>query len=119
MEGSPPKALVVDDDPALRMLVRVNLELEGFNVSEAGTLDEAKQSVADSRPDLVLLDVHVGREDSRALLDELRAGGVRVAIVTGSVDVAEYRDVADGVLEKPFEPSSLVELARRLARVGS
>lgn len=119
MEGPTPKALVVDDDAALRMLVRVNLELEGFAVREAETLDEAKQAVADSRPDVVLLDVHVGREDSAALLHELRAGGIRVAVVSGSADVAEYRDLADGVLEKPFEPSSLIELARRLARVGA
>jgi two-component system KDP operon response regulator KdpE len=118
MAGSPPKALVVDDDPALRMLVRVNLELEGFAVSEAETLDGAKRALADSRPDVVLLDLHVGREDSGPLLRELRAAGVRVAVVTGSADVADYQDLADGVLEKPFEPSSLIELARRLARVG-
>jgi DNA-binding response OmpR family regulator len=118
MEGLTPKALVVDDDAALRMLVRVNLELEGFVVSEAETLDAAKQAVADSRPDVVLLDLHVGREDSGPLLRDLRAEGVPVAVVTGSADVAEYEDVADGVLEKPFEPRSLIELARRLARVG-
>src|SRR6478672_5303788 len=102
MEGSTPTALVVDDDPALRMLMRVNLELDGFAVSEAETLDQAKESLAGGRPDVVLL-------------HELRAGGVPVAVVTGSADVAEYRDIADGVLEKPFEPASLVELARRLA----
>jgi DNA-binding response OmpR family regulator len=117
MGWSTPKALVVDDDAALRMLMRVNLELDGFAVSEAETLDQAKESLAGGRPDVVLLDVHVGREDSGALLHELRAGGVPVAVVTGSADVAEYRDIADGVLEKPFEPSSLIELARRLARV--
>jgi DNA-binding response OmpR family regulator len=118
MAGSSPKALVVDDDPALRMLVRVNLELEGFAVSEAETIDAAKRALAVSRPDVVLLDLHVGREDSGPLLHELRAEGVRVAVVTGSADVADYRDIADGVLEKPFEPSSLIELARRLARVS-
>jgi DNA-binding response OmpR family regulator len=117
MEGPTPKALVVDDDASLRMLVRVNLELEGFAVTEAGTLEEARRAVADDRPDVVLLDLHVGREDSVALLHELRARGVRVAVVTGSADVGEYEDTADGVLEKPFEPSSLIALARRLARV--
>jgi DNA-binding response OmpR family regulator len=118
MEAPAPKALVVDDDPALRMLMRVNLELDGFAVSEAETLAQAKESLAADRPDVVLLDVHVGREDSGALLGELRADGVPVAIVTGSADVADYRDIANAVLEKPFEPSSLIELARRLARVS-
>src|SRR5262245_38854550 len=119
MVGSTPRVLVVDDDPALRMLMRVNLELDGFAVSEAESLSQAKDALSGVRPDVVLLDVHVGREDSGPLLDELRADGVPVAVVTGSADVDEYRDIADGVLEKPFEPSSLVELTRRLARVGS
>src|SRR3989442_15864478 len=104
MGGSTPKALVVDDDPALRMLMRVNLELDGFAVSEAETLDQAKESLAGGRPDVVLLDVHVGREDSGALLHELRAGGVPVAVVTGSADRPRCRGIPDGVLPNPFAP---------------
>ena len=38
MQAQTPTALVVEDDAALRMLVRVNLELEGFAVEEASTL---------------------------------------------------------------------------------
>jgi DNA-binding response OmpR family regulator len=117
MEAPVPTALVVDDDAALRMLMRVNLELDGFTVREAETLDDARRALVGGRPDVVLLDLHVGREDSGSLLVELRADGVPVAIVTGSADLADYQDLADGVLEKPFEPSSLVALARRLARV--
>src|SRR5438445_4348669 len=117
MEAPTPKALVVDDDAALRMMMRVNLELDGFAVTEAGTLTEARDAIAGSRPDVVLLDLHLGREDSGELLGALRADGVPVAVVTGSADLNEYRDLADGVLEKPFVPASLVELARRLARV--
>ncbi len=78
MEGSVPKALVVDDDPALRMLMRVNLELDGFAVNEAGTLAEAEEALAGGRPDVVLLDIHLGRDDTGALLDALRADGVPV-----------------------------------------
>jgi hypothetical protein len=37
--------------------------------------------------------------------------------VTGSVDVENFRDAADGVLTKPFVPQDLVDLARRLAKV--
>ena len=46
MQAQTPTALVVEDDAALRMLVRVNLELEGFAVEEAGTLDEAEAALA-------------------------------------------------------------------------
>jgi DNA-binding NtrC family response regulator len=110
------KVLVVDDDEALRLLCRVNLELEGFEVSEAASVDEAEQALA-AGPDVVLLDVHLGGEDSSDLIDRIHAGGIKVCVVTGSVDVSEYRARADAVLSKPFVPAALVEVARRLARV--
>ena len=117
MQAQTPTALVVEDDAALRMLVRVNLELEGFTVDEAGTLDEAEAALARSTPDVVLLDVHLDGRETLDLLARLRAEGVPVALVTGSVDVDEYRDAADAVLSKPFVPQTLVAIARRLARV--
>jgi DNA-binding response OmpR family regulator len=117
MQEETPTALVVEDDAALHMLVRVNLELEGFVVEEAGTLDDAEAAFARTRPDVVLLDVHLEGRETLGLLARLRAEGVPVALVTGSVDVDEYRDAADAVLSKPFEPHALLAIARRLARV--
>ncbi|MGZ4334490.1 MAG: response regulator transcription factor [Gaiellaceae bacterium] len=117
MQASRPTALVVDDDPALRMLMRVNLELEGFEVTEAATILETEAAVRALRPDVVLLDVHLGGEQTLSLLARLRAEGIRVALVTGSVDVDDYRTSADAILAKPFAPDTLVALARRLARV--
>jgi DNA-binding response OmpR family regulator len=117
MQEETPTALVVEDDAALRMLVRVNLELEGFVVEEAGTLDDAEAALARRRPDVVLLDVHLEGRETLGLLARLRAEGVPVALVTGSVDVDEYRDAADAVLSKPFEPHALLAIAKRLARV--
>ena len=119
MAAKVPTALVVDDDAALRLLSRVNLELEGFVVFEASTVVEADASVAADRPDVVLLDVHLGSESSLDLLERLRASGIPVVLVTGSVEVDEYRDRADAVLPKPFVPQALVELARRLAKVDA
>jgi DNA-binding NtrC family response regulator len=110
------KVLVVDDDEALRLLCRVNLELEGFEVSEAASVTEAEQALADG-PDVVLLDVHLGGDDSSDLIERIHAAGIKVCVVTGSVDVTEYRARADAVLSKPFVPAALVDVARRLARV--
>jgi DNA-binding response OmpR family regulator len=110
-------ALVVDDDAALRMLVRVNLELDGFEVVEAATVADAEKALRDGRPEVVLLDVHLAGHDTRSFAARLRAAGIPVAIVTGSADPDLYREDADAVLTKPFLPQALVELARRLARV--
>jgi DNA-binding response OmpR family regulator len=112
------RVLVVDDDVSLRLLCRVNLELDGFAVREAATIAEAERAVAEERPDVVFLDVHLQQDDTRELLGRLRAAGIPVALVTGSVDLDDFRDVADAVLGKPFEPRLLVDTARRLARVG-
>ena len=113
------KALIVDDDAALRLLCRVNLELEGFAVREAATVAEAAEAVQSERPDVVLLDVHLGGEETSALLDSLRGDGIPVALVTGSADADLFRDRADAVVLKPFDPQELVEIARRLARVDA
>jgi len=117
MQAPRPAALVVDDDAALRMLMRVNLELEGFEVRECGTIEEAEAAVRGARPDVVLLDVHLRGQETLSLLARLRAQSIPVALVTGSVDVEQYRASADAVLTKPFAPTDLVRLARRLARV--
>jgi DNA-binding response OmpR family regulator len=109
--------LVVDDEPSLRLLCRVNLELEGFRVLEAGTLDDARRLLEAEPPDVVLLDVHIAGDDGRDLLEELRASesSTKVVMLTGSVDVALGRfEAADRVVAKPFEPLELVAVIRGL-----
>src|SRR5581483_5058003 len=111
--------LVVDDDASLRLLCRVNLELEGYRVLEAATLEEAAETIATEAVDVILLDVHVGSGDGRVFLRQLRDAetDVRVALFTGSSKLDdEDREIADGVLPKPFALEQLTETVRRLAR---
>ena len=115
MTGGEPLILVVEDDPSLRLLCRVNLELEHYRVEEAATIEAAREAVAAERPALVFLDVRLGADDCDALLDELRLAGIPVVLVSGVADVARYRDRATEVLGKPFEPQALADAARRLA----
>jgi DNA-binding response OmpR family regulator len=114
--------LVVDDAPAMRLLCRVNLELEGYCVLEAGTLAEARALIESEPVGVVLLDLHLGNERGDALLDELRGGDRRipVAVVTGSVEIdAGDRQIdADAVLAKPFTIDALVGTVRALATVS-
>lgn len=106
---------MVDDDAALRMMIRVNLELAGFAVTEAPTIEAAEAAVDAGGFGVVLLDVHVGGRTTNELLDRLRAEGTPVALVTGSADAGSYQGRADAVLTKPFDPQTLIELAGRLA----
>jgi DNA-binding response OmpR family regulator len=112
--------LVVDDEPAIRLLCRVNLELEGFRVLEAGTLGAARATLDDHDVDVVVLDLHVGAEDGFSLADELRDRdeGVKVALLTGSVE-ASRTDAArvDAVVRKPFALDTLVGAVRGLAAI--
>lgn len=117
MSGQSYSVLVVDDDYGLRTLSRIVLELEGFEVREAASVQEAEAALAERRPDVVLLDVHLGMEESEDLFARLRAEGIPAAAVTGSGDLSAVRDWADATLSKPYDPAALVALAKRLARV--
>ena len=112
MEPAGASILVVEDDASLRLVCRVNLELENFRVREAGGIEEAREAVAAERPDLVFLDLHLGPGASDNLLDELRADGIPVVLVSGTVDVTEYEGRATAVMPKPFDPEELVAAAR-------
>jgi two-component system OmpR family response regulator len=113
-----PTVLIVDDDASLRLLCRVNLELEGYHVLEAPSVAAAEDAVAADPVDLFLLDVHIGADDGLALMRSLRAREHRAPVVlfTGSatldsVTVAE----ADGVVPKPFRLEQLLDVVRALA----
>jgi DNA-binding NtrC family response regulator len=107
--------LVVDDEPAIRLLCRVNLELGGYEVREAGSLDEARRQVAEG-VDVVLLDMHLGNERGDALLEELVELAIPVAVVTGSTDLEAIAGTsATAVLGKPFTIDELESTVARLA----
>ena len=98
--------LVVDDERSLRLLCRINLELDGHVVHEAGTLAEARELIEQESPDVILLDLHIGAEDGLDLLDEVEALDlpIRIVLLSGTSDVsAELRSRVSGVLGKPFE----------------
>jgi two-component system C4-dicarboxylate transport response regulator DctD len=114
-EGVRQVILVVDDEPAIRLLCRVNLELGGYEVREAGSLDEARRQVSEG-VDVVLLDMHIGNERGEVLLAELAEQGIPVAIVTGSTDLETIGGTnASAVLGKPFTIDELEETVARLA----
>jgi DNA-binding response OmpR family regulator len=117
--GAQVTVLVVDDDPAIRLLCRVNLELDGHAVKEAGTLEDARDAMAAENFDLVILDVHVAGGDGRDLLAELRTSkpDLPVALLTGTADRSELiTEQADALIPKPFTLEQLRGTVEQLSR---
>ena len=110
--------LVVEDDVSLRLLCRVNLELEGYRVLEAATLPVARDLLASEPVDVVLLDVHVSGESGLDLLYELDAEDERpaLALFTGESRIdPSVHDRVDGLIAKPFTLEDLSGTVARLA----
>jgi two-component system, OmpR family, KDP operon response regulator KdpE len=113
--------LVVDDDAAIRFLCRVNLELDGWAVHEAATLDQARETLAAAAVDIVVLDVHIGVESGLDFIAEIRERkpGVPVVLLTGSVGSPSLEGVdADAVISKPFTLDQLTGTVGRLVLPG-
>jgi len=79
------RVLVVDDEPSIRLLCRVNLELDGHEVLEANSLATAREELEREDIDVVVLDVHLYNERSDALVAECHARRppIPVMLVTG------------------------------------
>lgn len=113
-----PHVLIVDDDASLRLLCRVNLELDGYGVVEAESVAAAEDALAAGGIDLVLLDVHIGADDGIELMRSLhrREHGAPVVLFTGSARLdAPTIAEADGVVPKPFRLEQLLDVVRSLA----
>jgi DNA-binding response OmpR family regulator len=97
------------------MLCRVNLEFAGWDVVEAGTIDEARAQLHTSDVAVVVLDVHVGSGNGAAFLEELRRDrpALKVAMLTGS-DRLEGIE-SDAVIPKPFTIEHLTSTVANLA----
>ncbi len=120
------RVLIVDDEVSIRLLCKVNLQAEGFVVSEAGTRAEVLPAVAAFRPDVVLLDLMlpgVDPHDEWAVARDLRADplGATLPIVFLSAR-ADLRGQEEGsipgpvgYLTKPFNPLELAPTLRRVA----
>jgi excisionase family DNA binding protein len=118
-----PLVLVVDDEPRLRELIRVNLEVAGYSVREAEDVAHALAAIEDQAPELVLLDVVMPGADGWELLRQLqeRHGSIPVIMYSGQVDARSATEAAErgasAFVGKPFDPAELVDRARQLVPV--
>ncbi len=103
--------LVVDDEPAIRLLLAMVLEDEGYDVEAAADGVDALDIAVQEQPVAVVLDLDMPRMDGRTCFRELRANGVTapVVIVSGNDAHQVAREIgADASVQKPFDPLDIV-----------
>jgi excisionase family DNA binding protein len=124
-DSSGPLVLIVDDDARLREYVRVNLEMEGYTVREAGSAEEGLSVLEEAAPpDLVLLDVMMPHMDGWEMLRRVQerhgVGAIPVIMFSGMVDERAAGDAsargARGFVGKPFNPQELIDQTKQLLR---
>ncbi len=117
-----PRVLVVDDEPAIRRVLRAYLERDGFDVAEAADGVAALAAVRTRRPDALLLDIGLPDLDGLEVMHRARQGypDLPVLLVTAR---AEEVDLlvglgagADDYVSKPFSPREVVARLRAVLR---
>jgi DNA-binding response OmpR family regulator len=120
------RLLIVEDDAELAQALGASLESRGFGVRVAHTLAEARAAIAETPPDMAIVDVILPDGDGVALIRELcsppsASHGVPVVLMTGlgKFDAEELRRLAPGSIQfltKPFAPDALVKALQSLGR---
>ncbi len=120
--------LIVDDSPSIRLLIRANLELVGFDVDEvedgAACIEWLQACV--ELPDVVTLDVMMPKQGgiatAMAIRSDPRTAGVPIVMVTTQnlpADIARgERAGVDAYVTKPFDPDDLVATVAAVTRRG-
>jgi DNA-binding response OmpR family regulator len=114
--------LVVDDEDSITLSLRHLMKREGYVVSVARDGEEALAAVAESPPDLILLDVMIPKRDGYDVCQTIRANPAWSAVKIVMVS-AKGRDIevekglalgADAYVTKPFSTRELAEMVRGL-----
>jgi two-component system cell cycle response regulator DivK len=126
MDKSTTRIVVADDDPVSRGLIRDVLEPQSYEVFEASNGEEALRMIAETRPDLVLLDIQMPVLDGYEVLKKLRSD-VRfcytpVAFITAlamTSDRARALSIgSDAYITKPINVSALRAQVQTLLQLG-
>jgi DNA-binding response OmpR family regulator len=117
------RILIVDDQPDIRELVRMTLEMDGYEVHEADNGDNGLQVASRVAPDLVLLDVMMpGTMDGLGVCRRIRADAARrrtkVVMLSARSQPADHKAGleagADAYLSKPFSPRQLLQVVSQM-----
>ena len=101
------KILIADDEPEIRDLLRLYLENEGYEVTEAGTEPRRSAFLRDTTPDLCILDIMMPQADGYLVLKKLRSFS-NIPVIFLSAKDADTEKIlglnlgADDYISKPF-----------------
>ncbi|GFN22044.1 response regulator [Thermanaeromonas sp. C210] len=116
----PPRLLVVDDEPGVRLLLELLFKDEGFQVAVAANGLQAIQQVNAFQPDVVIMDVKMPLMDGLEALPHIKASSptTKVIIVTAYLGAANEKELwergASGFLLKPFDLEEIKAEVRRV-----
>jgi len=126
------KILLVDDDPDLRLALRLPLESAGYTIAEAENPSSAKTAIAEVKPDLIILDVmmdtatagfqfalELHNAEPKSELYEFRTTPIIMLTAIHTTTPLRFAPDADYLpvetfLEKPVEPEVLLSKVREL-----
>ncbi len=121
VSGSP-RVLVVDDEPPIREILKFQLENAGYSVACAGDGQEGLELVAESPPDLVILDLMIPRMDGyevcRRIKSEFDTRHIPVIMLTARGELDEkLKGLENGANDYVVKPFSMPELLMRVKNV--
>lgn len=119
-----PRILVIDDDPAIAELVSVNLEMAGYDVSQAGDGIKGQALAVQLLPDLIMLDLMLPKVDGLTVCQRLRrdkrTSDIPILMLTALGQTQDKVDGfnagADDYLTKPFHLEEMLARVRALLR---
>ncbi|MGE5619950.1 MAG: response regulator transcription factor [Sphingomonadaceae bacterium] len=112
----PKKLLLIDDEPAIRTLVRLVMEGDGWHVLVASDGNQGLALAREQHPDVILLDVALpdlsGLEVCRQLKSDPDTASIPVAMLTAMAQETDRRAAmslgADDYVTKPWRPAALI-----------
>ncbi len=115
------KILVVDDDDDVLETIQLILEIGGYEVEPLNDAEVIFERIEDFQPDLILLDVVLGKIDGRVICSQIKChvdtNSIPILMMSGLYDLKEVQDMEcapDDFMSKPFKMDVLLEKIEKL-----